>query len=255
MNRLPHIQGRDIFEFGGWQIILFEDDIEGGPDWRREFATLLPRLNKPDAVLKHDHRSQVGLVHLNGVKYVVKSFILQESWWWFQLTSARFPTLGEVACQNARLLAANGLLTPQPVLLMQRTKNGLVNDCRLVYRYLEGRTATNADAADIIDFIRRMHAANLIHRDPHPNNFIKTDKGLAALDPLRIRSSRSRYLKAYDVMLLEHDIPSAPDIYNRGRLGFQFHLAKLGHNSVRVYRRSKLRLRKIFGLNRHSGLK
>ncbi len=248
MNRKPHIKGNDIFIYEDWQVILFNGV---GLEWKRDFKNLIARLNQPDSVLKHDHRSQVGLIEIDGIKYIIKKFILQESWWWFQLTSLWFPTLGELACRNAFRLLKNGLLTPKPTLLLQKVKNGFVIDCWLVYGYLDGKPASVSDAKLIVNFIQRMHKVNLIHRDPHPGNFIKTDSGLATLDPLRICSTTSKYMKAYDIVLLENDIPEAPDIYGLNELGLYFRLAKFGHNLVRLYRKLKYLFRQILGIKNH----
>ncbi|MBM3328020.1 MAG: hypothetical protein FJY67_00920 [Calditrichaeota bacterium] len=201
----------------------------------------------PKVVLKSDHRSLVGLVEIEGRKLVVKRFILQETWWWFQFTSIFSSSLGEIAHRNAFALSKLGIATPVPMFHILKRRGRMCTGVCLAYPFIEGRPATMDDAPAIVEFIKRMHRADWIHRDPHPNNYLVTSRGLVALDPLRARHSRSRYLKAYDVMLLEHDLPDAVELYGRGDLGIYYHLAVAGHNLVRSWRGLKAVARRMFG--------
>jgi heptose II phosphotransferase len=203
--------------------------------------------------LKDDHRSRVTLLTIDGVDYISKDFVLQRTWWWFKMISLLFPTIGQIACRNALGLAKAGLLTPPPLYLLQKQRFGMVVESRLIYPYMQGSPATESDAQEIVSFVSRMHEAGWIHRDPHPANFIRTDEGLATLDPIKARRSRSLYRQAYDVMLLEHDLRDAPKLYGVGRLGGYFALAKAGHDFIRFYRRVKKNLRRGVGLKGNSG--
>lgn len=208
---------------------------------------LFPRFQNPGQILKHDHRSCVGLINIGQEKFVIKKFILQSSWFWFQWTSRFFPSLGEVACYNALELNRLGMLTPCPILLLQTYKQKMVTDCWMFYRYLPGKELSNGDGKEVVDYVRRMHEAGWIHRDPHPANFIQTGQGIATLDAIRARRSRSRYSAAYDVMLMEHDYPGAVNFYDRRRLGFWLTAARAGHSVVRTYRLSKRTFRQLLG--------
>ncbi|MFH0765490.1 MAG: hypothetical protein V2A61_03620 [Calditrichota bacterium] len=241
------------FTVGEWVVDCFcSDQFNSHLSWKQALPELMPRFQRPDQILKHDHRSCVGLVNIGSEKYIVKKFILQSSWFWFQLTSRFFPSLGEIACRNALELNRLGLLTPLPILLLQTFKQKMVTDCWMVYRYLEGRELSNGDGKDTVAYVRRMHEAGWIHCDPHPANFILTPQGLATLDPIRARCSRNRYSVAYDVMLMEHDYPEAVDFYGRGRLGMWLFLARGGHNLVRSYRYTKQTTRQLLGLKVNS---
>ena len=213
-------------------------------------AAILPRLNAPDTVLKQDHRARVGVIELNGVRYVVKRFTIQSNWFWFQLASLFFPDVGEIAYRNGIELAKAGVPTPRPALLMQRIRRGMVVESWLVYRFLEGELLTAGDAGEIVAFIKRMHNAGWVHRDPHPSNFIRqsTDGGqVAALDPIRARRSRSPYRRAYDVMLLARDMPAAPELYGRRNLGFWLMVAGSVHALFGIYRQVKYLVRRVVG--------
>ena len=235
------------FQVAGWRVICRQNGaLPPNPDWQRELASLLPRLQCPDVVLKHDHRSLVGYFQLNGEKFAVKQFMLQHTWLWFQWTSILFPSLGEIAFRNALGLLSDGIATPAPVLLLQRRKFGMVRDAWLVYRYLEGTPLAAADGAALVAFLRRMHDAGWVHRDPHPANFIGTPNGVATIDPIKARHRRNRYLCAYDVMLASQNIPDAPDLYGRAELGIWLTLAQQGHSLVRLYRVVKHAIRKPF---------
>ena len=238
------------FNQAGWQVAVHENGFQPtGPDWVNQFSELLTRLENPDTVLKHDHRGEVGTFDIDKIRYVIKKFTLQETRLWFRLSSMLFPTLGEIACRNGLELTSDGINTPRPVLLMQRTRNKMIVSSWLVYRFIEGGLMTEQDDEDIVMFVKGMHQSGWIHRDPHPGNFIRTLEGVATIDLIRARQSESRFLRAYDVVLMEHDMPDALDIYGRGELGFWFSAAKLGHSLVRIYRHLKHGLRHIIGIS------
>jgi hypothetical protein len=243
---------KNAIEFAGWKLFFYDEGNKTDLVWREQFTVILPLLENPENVLKHDHRSLVGTVTVNDVRYVVKKFILQRTWLWFQFTSLFFATLGEVAFKNAVELSKLGILTPKPLLLMQKMMRGMVVECWLVYPFMEGDLVSEKDVKEIVGFVRRMHEAGWIHRDPHRANFIRTPLGLATIDPIRARQSNSRYLRAYDVMHMSHDMPSAPDVYGRDKLGIYFKLAVAGHSGIRLYRLVKSGLRRLLGLPKHS---
>ncbi len=232
-----------------WQITVHENgEVPAGPDWRNEMRTLLPRLETPEEIIKHDHRSEVGKIHIGEVCYIVKKFTLQHSWVWFKLTSLFFPTLGEIAAKNGAALSESGVRTPRPSLLLQRSDKGMVNGSWLVYRYLKGDELKPSDVGDIVPFVKRMHQLGWVHRDPHPGNFIRTSEGLATLDPIKARRSTSPYLQAYDVVLMENSMPEAVDIYGREELGIYYALAHTGHTFIRKYRFIKRSIRNALGI-------
>ncbi len=242
-------QGSVSFSCSGWQITLYEDGTgPTGPDWEREMAAYISRFANPDSILKDDHRAMVGTVDLDGVRYVVKKFTIQETWFWFRFTSLFFPTLGEIASRNGLRLSEAGILTPRPTLLMQRTRRGMVLESWLVYQFLEGQSLTADDVGDMVSFVKRMHQAGWVHRDPHPSNFIRTSQGVATIDPIKARHRPIPYLKAYDLVLMTRDMPSAPELYGRNRLGFWYKVARCGHALLRFYRGLKHFARRSMGL-------
>jgi len=241
------------FNYLKWQVSVHENGSEPpGPEWQKEFVNLIGKLQNPETILKHDHRSEVGTFTIDEVKYVVKKFTLQGTRLWFRLTSLFFPALGEIACRNSINLNSDGIFTPNPVLLMQQTANRTVVSSWLVYRYLDGQEMTSLDAPGIVSFVKQMHNNGWVHRDPHPANFLITENGIATLDPLRAKKTTSSYLRAYDVVLMEHDMPSAPELYGRMELGLWFPLAVAGHNLVRFYRLLKYSIRRLFGITPRS---
>ncbi|MCF7810106.1 hypothetical protein K9N50_03865 [bacterium] len=238
------------FNYLNWQVSVHENGSKPpGPDWQNEFENLIKILKNPQTILKHDHRSVVGTFNIGNVKYVVKKFTLQGTRLWFRLTSLLFPALGEIACRKSINLISDGINTPEPVLLLQQTRNHVVIESWMVYRFLEGQAMTSLDAPEIVTFVKQMHEFGWVHRDPHPANFIRTKNGVAALDPIRVKKTSSRYLRAYDVVLMEHDMPSAPALYGRAELGFWFQLAVIGHNLVRAYRLTKYAVRRLLGIS------
>ena len=232
------------FQVADWRVSRYENGAQlSGPDWASELGALIPRLQCPEIILKHDHRSLVGLFQMNGERYAVKQFMLQHTWIWFQWTSLLFPSLGRIAYENAARLRADGIRIPTPVLLLERRKLGMVRDSWLVYNYLDGAALTVGDGVELVGFLKRMHNAGWVHRDPHPANFIRTPDGIATIDYIKTRRRRSRYLRAYDVVLVAQNIPNAPELYGCAELGIWFDLAQKGHWLVRQYRNIKRALR------------
>ena len=233
----------------GWQVEVHENGTKpSGPNWENEFSSLLHKLERPENVIKHDHRGEVGTFMAGGIRYVVKKFTFQSTRLWFRLVSVFFPTLGEIACRNGLGLVADGIQTPRPVLLMQQVKNGMVTSSWVVYRFMEGDVLSEDNAQEIVSFVKSMHQSGWVHRDPHPANFIRTSRGLATLDPIKVRQSTSPYLRAYDVVLMEHDMPDASELYGKTELQGWYRLAKLGHWFVRFYRALKSGLRRVLGI-------
>jgi len=239
------------FSDSGWEVEVHENGAKPmGPAWDKEFATLLNKLERPDSIIKHDHRGEVGTFKVGNIRYVIKKFTFQSTRFWFRLTSVFFPTLGEIACQNGLGLISDGINTPHPVILMQQKRNNMVVSSWLVYRFVEGEVLTCDHAREIVYFVKDMHESGWVHRDPHPANFIRTTEGVATIDPIKVRHSNSRYLKAYDVVLMEHDMPETLDIYGREELGAWYSAAKAGHTFIRIYRSVKNGLRSLLGISK-----
>jgi len=210
---------------------------------------LLTRLTKPDEILKQDHRSEVGLVTIGEVKYVIKKFTIQENWFWFQMTSLLFPTVGEIAFRNGIGLSESNIETPTPSLLLQQKKWGSIVKSWLVYPFMEGSSLSLSDGKSMVRFVKSMHTKGWIHRDPHPANFIRTTDCIATIDPIKARKRGGRYLMAYDIVLLSHDIPTAAEIYGKDELGLWWNIATFGHQLIRIYRAIKHSIRSAFRIS------
>jgi serine/threonine protein kinase len=113
---------------------------------------------------------------------------------------------------------------------------------------MEGAALSEDDDAEIVSFVKNMHGAGWVHRDPHPANFIRTDQGVATIDPIKVRQTRSPYLRAYDVVLMEHDMPNATELYGRSELHGWYHLARIGHGLLCGYRLVKHALQRLLGI-------
>lgn len=232
-----------------WKITVnehapYRPDIASDSD----VEELLELLLKPKKILKQDNRSEVGLITVDNVRYVIKKFTVQQEWIWFQMTSLLFPTVGDIAFRNGVRLSDAGILTPIPSLLLQQKRSSVVVKSWLMYPFMEGTELTAADGKCIVEFVKEMHSKVWVHRDPHPGNFLRTANGIATIDPIKARTTRSRYLRAYDVLLLSHDIPSAAEMYGREKLGLWRQLATAGHRGLKGYRAIKKGIRALLRL-------
>lgn len=238
----------ESFHWAGWEVWSAWDHPRQRR-WQEWLECNRSALFNPPQLLKEDHRSRVAIfTDADGLKWVAKRFLLQESWWWFQLTSICFHSLGELAFLNTYYLYRDGFLTPIPSLLLQRKGRLRVLASLLVYSYLEGYPVTIRDEGSIVKLLYRLHQSNWICRDPHPGNFLKVPDGLAILDPVRFLRTRSPYLKAYDLVLLSHDLPHAFPLYSQyDPIGNWFQLARIGHKGVQGYRMVKHTIQRLLG--------
>ncbi|MFN3821992.1 MAG: hypothetical protein ACK4OO_06620 [bacterium] len=248
MVHCPKEEHCQSFRIKDWTI-WWVDPHPSGLSWDKWADDNWASIFNPSTLFKDDHRSRVGVFRdKDGKIWVSKHFLLQERWWWFRVTSIWFPSLGWIAFSNIYSLERDGFFTTTPALLIERRLRGMVVNSILVYPYIEGELPQEKDGEMIVDLIYQLHMKNWVCRDPHPLNFLKTNRGLVILDPLRFTRTRSRYLKAYDVVLIRNDISQAFEIYSRfhGMNGW-FLLALGGHQLVRGYRRVKHFLQALVG--------
>ena len=248
-EQLIQLKRQKCLRYADWQVYTNPLNTKRTEsNWINRINEYNALIANPDSVFKSDHRSKVSLFSRNEVRYVVKEFTLQKTWFWFKLTSLLFKSLGEVAWFNSLGLQTDGIPVPEPELLMQRISWGMVVESRMIYRFVEGDPLTVDNYSMIIAFIREMHKAGWIHRDPHPANFIRADSGVVAIDPIRARRSGNVFFHAYDAMLIARDIPEARCLYGRETFGVWYSLAEKRHWLMKLYRKIKHFLRGAAGL-------
>ncbi len=242
-------------KFADWLVFtnpFVNDRSESG--WINRIEHLNALIAKPDLQFKEDHRSKVCLFSFDGVRYIGKEFTLQKTWFWFKFTSLLFRSLGEVAWFNSLELISDGIPVPEPELLMQRIRWGMVVESRMIYRFVDGKLLTTEDGSDIVEFVRKMHSAGWIHRDPHPANFIRTEKGVVMIDPIRARRSKCAFFHAYDAVLVARDIPNVRKFYGIKVFGLWYSLARIRHRMMGLYRKIKYFLRRTAGMRVNKGM-
>jgi len=239
----------EFIEHDGWRIHILDTQVKDSSNWSHDIANIMRQVKNPTELLKQDHRSFVAIFEHDNLRYVIKKFTLQNTWFWFRWTSVVFESLGEIAYRNSILMLEDGLLIPEPIMLCQKVSNLTISHSWMIYKYLDGEELGVAEMRDIVAFVKSMHHRGWVHRDPHPANFLRTTSTIATIDPIRARKSQSMYLRACDVLHMMRDNPIAGNLYNDDRLNFWLKIAQTKHNFLNIYRIVKYWLRSAFGYN------
>ncbi len=240
-----------IVTHDGWQVHLYGNNENNNNYWKDNLHGLSKYVHNPANIIKQDHRSFVAAFEYDSTKYVIKKFTLQNTWFWFRWTSIFFESLGEIAYRNSIMMQEEGMLTAEPVMLWQKTSKFSVYHSWMLYKYLDGKPMNSSDSSEIVEFVKKMHSKGWLHRDPHPSNFLRTSKGVATIDPIRVKKSTNRYLRACDLLHMIRDMPSAYDVYGGDEIKYWLKLARYFHNHLRLYRAIKHKLRTIVGYKPH----
>ena len=71
---------------------------------------------------------------------------------------------------------------PEPVLLAQRRRWGMIVDSFLVYRYVPGEPITAADIPAVDALLDRLHAYGYLRHDPGDHNYLKSGNDIVCID-------------------------------------------------------------------------
>jgi len=224
------------------------------PAWKASLgdpARVLALLQSPDTLVQENDRGSVSIVRHGEAVLVVKRSKTQERRRWIQLLSIYRGGEGARAFRNMRRLHEAGLLVPEPVLALERTRWGFVVVSWHAYRHLHGQACTCADAALIALSLARLHERGWVHRDPHVRNFLKDDNRVSIIDCARARPWRCSYAQRYDVVLLNKCCPGSREFYP----GFSasdplYVLAQWQNNWIVLWRRVKRAVRGWFRVRR-----
>jgi hypothetical protein len=181
-------------------------------------AELLAAAHQPLAILRDDRRSRVVqvappaglppelLARCPG-PWVMKRPVWRDGRAWNRLVS--WFTEGEMrrALRGGLTLAGLGVATPEPLLVLERRRCGLLVESWLAYVYREGRPVDESHWPAVVEALVRLHRAGLRHGDPHLANWLATPDGaVVALDPAP-RPLRGEVDAAYDFVLLRNCEP------------------------------------------------
>lgn len=218
-----------------WNLTVF-------PHWLAIFSSVdqvFSLLESPEKILQDNSRGVVCLIRHCGQLFVAKRSKRQERHLSVQITSLYRKGEGARTLDNMAKLYDLGLPVPVPVLILEKTRYGLVVASWSVYRYIEGDTCTCADASQIADMLKQMHRCGWVHRDPHVKNFLKIGEHLAIIDCARARPWRSSHARMYDVVLLNNCCPGSLSLYGVSETDWRYRLAKTRNNLLQFWRKLK----------------
>lgn len=223
-----------------WQLFVF-------PGWEtmfRDYDALVALLHQPEQILQDNQRGLVTLIRRDGQAFIAKRSKLQERRRWAQFTSLYRQGEGSRTLRNLSRLHRLGLPVPEPVLVLEKIHWGCVTASWYVYRYVEGRSCTCAEAPRIADLLKTLHQHGWVHRDPHVKNFLLHDDQIWMIDCAKARPWSSRYARMYDVVLLNNCCPGSLPYYGVAASDRVYRLAKTQNNLIKRWRRIKRFLRR-----------
>jgi len=190
------------------------------PQSQATVDALLAAFSTPLRILKDDRRSLVillpelpdsngGHALSGGGPWVCKRPRWRDGRGWHRLLSLFQPGEMHRAFDAALRLLELGIATPQPLLLMEHRRWGLMVESWLVYRYVPGEAVGEEQWPLVVEALKSLHSAGLRHGDPHLANWLKDGLGgVVALDsgprPMRFLLADD----AYDFVLLRNCVPA-----------------------------------------------
>jgi hypothetical protein len=187
-------------------------------DAERLGVDLLAAVRTPLGTLRDDQRSRVLLVQPPAwlpeeflrrfpAPWVMKRPLWRDGRCWNRLMSLFGEGEMRRALRGGLRLAALGLSTPDPLLVLERRRCGLLVESWLAYVHKPGDPVREAHWPGVVEALERLHEAGLRHGDPHLANWLAAEDGsVVALDPAP-RPMRDAVDAAYDFVLLRNCEP------------------------------------------------
>ena len=232
----------------GWRLLVFGD------------KTLYPLVddiieNKLQGYLikelKNNSRSRVLLIDLQGQKAVLKSPREKNTNKWIRFTTLYRRGEAFKVVRYLDKLIRRGFHTNKPLLAMEKRRFGMVVDSWILYKFKPGKTCDDSHYPSIVKTLNSFHEKNLLHGDPHVDNFMTTDQGIFTLDAKPKKPILGAISKYYEFLYLKK---SAPDIEKHFNLPQNRLAYKIAHTYSSIYwlwRKSKKRRRQKQRENLH----
>lgn len=166
---------------------------------RLESEALQQFLQAPDSfvargkMLKSGGTTTVALIEIDEKNYVVKRYNMKS--FWYLLRRLFRPSRAWVCWRNAHMLEALGIVTPKPLLMLEKRFGPLRREAYLLCEHVEGEDALyflnrepigSSAWQRVLGEFKIMFSAlrdfNIVHGDMKATNFLVTENGLAVLD-------------------------------------------------------------------------
>jgi ADP-heptose:LPS heptosyltransferase len=189
--------------------------------------------------IKNNRRSRVLLITYNGGLAVLKSPREKNHRKWIRFTTLYRQGEAFKVIRNLNKLERMGIVSNKPLLAMEKRRFGMVVDSWLLYEYLEGRHCRESDYPSVANLLARIHAKNMLHGDPHINNFLRSHGQVVTIDcnpkfPLFGTAS-----KVYEYLYLQHSAPGIEQYFKLTVNSGSYRLAALYSNLYWSWRRHK----------------
>lgn len=198
-------------------------------------------------VFKDNRQTFSALIELDGNAYVLKIPRDRNNRPWQRLLSALRPSEAVRHYHSMRQLEELSLSGPEPIVAVEKRHRGLVVDSALLYRFREGRSATERDAALILPQLLALHDAGYLRNDPHAKNYLIDNGAVVFID---FRLTRPRLLRRLRLRReLALFLKTSPEAWNHlpehlARCWW-LQLAVVLDEAARFVRHSRRRLRRL----------
>jgi len=201
--------------------------------------------------LKNNSRSRVLLIDLQGQKAVLKSPREKNTNKWIRFTTLYRRGEAFKVIRYLDKLLRLGFDTNKPLMAMEKRRLGMVVNSWILYKFKPGKTCDESHYPSIVNILKSFHDKDLLHGDPHVDNFMTTDQGIFTLDAKPKKPILGAISKYYEFLYLKK---SAPDIEKHFNLPQNRLAYKIAHTYSSIYwswRKSKKRRRQRQRENLH----
>lgn len=171
-------------------------------------------------VLKDSSRSYVALLKLDSKQYIYKQPREKNTRKWQRFLSYFRGSESRREGLQMQEIENNLFLGPKFRYAYEKKRFGMVFDSYLLYDYIEGKEATQADATKVLDCLQHIHQKGFLHGDSQISNFLCKEDAVYLIDSKFHRNHYGALGRAYEIYYLELSCPDITLEVDRSTLSY-----------------------------------